>query len=621
MDNEQVANSLEGFLRIIAEKTVETNNILRAMDSKDSNPPTQNNEGIGSGTLSSLEKFKNSIHSLGITLSSRDRSGKFIKGGSDTAIQALFRTMVNEQKKTIKVTDNVKKSIDKFANSYKSYSQATNHGLSKYMPAKESRQKMASYADMLTGGRKPIGNRELSRYIGRELKSFKFDDLLKNPVKHFGKLSTVVGSLLGNAASGALISKPKTLTGKIGGVANTAIAFEVIEGVKQIGTLISDTYKGIGTGIAYSARGGNWTGKDTARYTDFIRDARLMGYEGDEAREKVLEYQKLGLTMEDTRAGMAVSKAFGIENVAPKIQQLKRRTDAVSRFGTDLSKAFGGLTPLVKRTGLSLNELTDASLGFINSVKGQVSTATVTSVMDKYGGFVRRGDMSWGDVSNIYNKTQDVSAKGLMIMARYASMGGFKFNSDSYAGQAFELRHLQDPAQRASAYGAALRARFLESYGTTNINSLSNEDLFRESEFALPTLELSGLERLPNFKNIIDELMNAPVISAETQKQISSAAAQTDAERIATALQGIEHPVRSIHDLLYTKLYHVTGGDTGDIVRMQAKSLLEQDQKKWVDLINAQNKETNVSIINERGIKSAVESTPGSTVKKRERYI
>lgn len=581
---EERNTNIESLMQIVTKGIIEGNNLLRAISQ---NTTIQTDSGGISG-------FKEKLDSLGVVLGKRGSGGTFAKGGSDEALKSIYQILISEQKKATRTISGATKAIEKSNKRRKSYSSDMKwRENSPYLGYRRERKSIAGIADFFTGGR---------TYSDKAIKQ------MLNKKGIFGGLLArfspkVMGATLGNMAQGNATVGAGTWGGVFKGALKNLALVGIVEAGKGIVDMFKSAQSALYTGVALSTRGQDMSGIETTRYNASIFAASRMGEDREAYSKRVLQYQNLGLGWRQGLEGLAVEKGYGIQNAGTALQAYYRRTNATAKYGDNLSKAFTALRPIVNKTGLSFNELSEATVGFLSQFKGSnISTDFLGTLLGRYGQFVASGKTNWGEVSSLYNKTQEMGAENLVAAVKFAEAGGYRFKDttgDTLA-RAWEVRHI--PGDSIQQRGEFYRRQLLggiRRFGFSSWNQMDDRSKFMFSEL-LPQMGLGELAKNPNFDEVISKFLGSSGIDEQLVKQMEGQTKKEDIKQIVSNMNAILHPINNIRDYLLKELL-----DPGEKSKMTA-SLKD-------DFIKTKKEERgdNVSIFVSPKLETRVQLTPG----------
>lgn len=353
------------------------------------------------------------------------------------------------------------------------------------------------------------------------------------------KLGSVIGRLGVGVAAGNLLS--------IGTVAAITTA---IEGFNRWRKAFAQSYlveQRIG-----ESRPAKW-GQST-----LYNRLALTGMSYDDALKQELSYIKAGVTDEKAIvSGTVAEKVFGVEGMPAFAAMLIRRTDAMASTGGDLARVFQTLKPLVKDTGLSINELQTGITELTSGIRGAgFSVSGLGAIEQAYGGMVARKQLSWGDVSSIYGAHQNMDTNKLLTYTYFAQQAGYKGDM-GLLGAAYSIRHMKggDTDEAARLRQAATRGLYQQLFGKNSWAELTRDERFIASEQILPeAFDFDVAKKMPeeidNLMSLIDKGVSFADIPSELRTKMEDAR-KTDTERIANIVAGIQNPVEQIRNILF----------------------------------------------------------------------
>lgn len=391
------------------------------------------------------------------------------------------------------------------------------------------------------------------------------------------------GNQLGRLVSGFGMGRALPTAGLFAGI--EAIKF-VIEGFNRLRKSFAQSYlmeQRTGTEV------GSWD------QMQLMNRITMAGYSYDEALKKQMEYAKAGVTDESAVvSGVVSEKVFGAENAASFMAFLQRRTDAMATTGGDLAKVFQSLKPIVKTTGLSIQELQSGITTVTDSFRGGGFTVDMLNALQAtYGKFVAGKQMSWQDVSSIYNAHQTMDSNKLLTYSYFAQQGGYKTGKDLME-VAYDTRHLQggDIETAAKIRQAAHKGVYQQLFGKNSWGELTKKEKFIASEYVLPQsfnfdIAKKMPENLDDVMKHVDKGLSLDKLPPDLKQKLEEAK-KTDTERIAGLVAGIQNPVEQIRNLLF---YAVSD----PLAAIKYASKIVAEDKEFRNSVT-QNRDVNVSL-------------------------
>ena len=391
------------------------------------------------------------------------------------------------------------------------------------------------------------------------------------------------GNQLGRLVSGFGMGRALPTAGLFAGI--EAIKF-VIEGFNRLRKSFAQSYlmeQRTGTEV------GSWD------QMQLMNRITMAGYSYDEALKKQMEYAKAGVTDESSVvSGVVSEKVFGAENAASFMAFLQRRTDAMATTGGDLAKVFQSLKPIVKTTGLSIQELQSGITTITDSFRGGGFTVDMLNALQAtYGKFVAGKQMSWQDVSSIYNAHQTMDSNKLLTYSYFAQKGGYKTGKDLME-VAYDTRHLQggDVATAAKIRQAAHKGVYQQLFGKNSWGELTKKEKFIASEYVLPqSFDFDIAKKMPeNLDDVmkhVDKGLSLDKLPPDLKQKLEEAK-KTDTERIAGLVAGIQNPLEQIRNLLF---YAVSD----PLAAIKYASKIVAEDKEFRNSVT-QNRDVNVSL-------------------------
>jgi len=290
--------------------------------------------------------------------------------------------------------------------------------------------------------------------------------------------------------------------------------------------------------------------------------AGTWGYSQKDVAKKQMEFAKAGFTeTADTgilESGLRSEKYFGVDNTAQYFQTLRRSTDAIRRYGSDLGKEFFSLRTIVRNTGMGLEELQQHQTGFMESFKGATTPfqlGQLDALMSNFKDLLTSKETTGTELASFYNANQRVDTNTMLTSAWFAERGGYKFRNQNgdLLDKAFELRHMGsgDLAGRARAFQAELKGIY-NQFGVSKFSQLSGSQKFIVTEQLMPQLlgiDASKLPSIDTFMSRFDRGAGITGIDKDTEDQIKKAQ-ETDTDRIVQEMSLLENPLNTIANII-----------------------------------------------------------------------
>ena len=294
-------------------------------------------------------------------------------------------------------------------------------------------------------------------------------------------------------------------------------------------------------GMAARGAGAGWGTFDIA---NAIFRGRMMGASMEESKGALTQGQALGLSLEQSMSALAATKAFGISGAPEKVQTIVRRF--IQQF-SDPARYFASLTHLTKETGLSLEELSNASQEAASAFRGQLNADAIRGVLGKYGKLVQTGEFSWGEIYSSLGAMQKMAPTQQIAAAHFAAMGGYNFRSGSALGRAYEVQRMGGGAigQQASLLRAAIKG-VLSAGGRGSWSSLSIEDKYAYGNMILGQMGLTDFYKQPGGEALMEKIMSNGLFTADDQQAWENAS-MTSAEKVATKMENVINPLNQIN--------------------------------------------------------------------------
>lgn len=464
------------------------------------------------------------------------RSGK---GGSAGPLDIVGKALASVKTSAVsfdKALKNLTQTTNMAARKHKAYSkEAINFsyslGRGKYAaitPFMAERTSFGKLADMLTvgiSGQWKNAALDPKFNLGKVLKRSKLGILSK------------AGLHLGRGLSGAAFG---------GGFAGLGTAGALGAGIWALGRGWDAIKTGahgysLAQGMAARGAGAGWGTFDIA---NAIFRGRMMGTSMEEAKGALTQGQALGLSLEQSMSALAATKAFGISGAPEKVQTIVRRF--IQQF-SDPARYFASLTHLTKETGLSLEELSNASQEAASAFRGQLNADAIRGVLGKYGKLVRTGEFSWGEIYSSLGAMQKMAPTQQIAAAHFAAMGGYNFRSGSALGRAYEVQRMGggDIKQQASLLRAAIKG-VLSAGGRGSWSSLSIEDKYAYGNMILGQMGLTDFYKQPGGEALMEKIMSNGLFTSEDQQAWENAS-MTSAEKVATKMENVINPLNQIN--------------------------------------------------------------------------
>lgn len=462
-------------------------------------------------------------------------------------------------------------------------------GRGKYTPLSwfmGERAKTGKLADILSWGVDP------------RLKNAALDPKFKMRALDRMKLGFIpkVGLHLGRIASGVAGFAPAMGLGALG-AAGIWMAGRIADSIKT-GT---HGYS-LSLGMAARGAGQDWT---YGGITNALYRGRLMGTSLEEAKGALTQGQALGLSLEQSMSALAATKAFGISGAPEKVQVISRRF--LQNF-SDASRYFASLTSLTQKTGLSLEELSNASQEAASTFRGSLDANAIRGVLGKYGKLVQTGEFSWGDIYSSIGAMQKMSPTQQIAAAHFAAIGGYKFKSDTALGRAYEVQRMGGGqiGQQAEVLRSAIKG-VLSAGHKGPWSSLSVEDKYAYGNFILGQMGLTEFYKHPGGEALMEKIMSKGTFTKDDQEAWEKAS-MTSAETIATQMQAVIDPLNSINTLVASLASRFFIQDWAKPALDKITSLLEDGAASTpkVELINRYGSSV--------GIRTPSRNTPGGVI-------
>lgn len=521
-----------------------------------------------------LQRLVTSSEAMHSGIQSLTNSIKSGKGGTDIsdAVGSSVRA------KTKKGSDIAARWLNKYSRSFNKYSRA-NPFMRTVMPGTMARaRKIAGYADATRslGYWMSKSERPFMRSIGRKLV------LGGSKVGRFG--ASVAGGSLG-------------AIGMLGGLAVLA-AIAVMVAQRAMAS-----YKSV-----LQMRGRTGDERYNLRNQVYLEaQAGTYGYSREEYAKKQMEFAKAGFTSAEDAgiiaSGLRAEKYFGMDNVAQYFQTLRRSTDAIHRYGSDLGKEFFSLRTIVRNTGIGMEEFQQHQTGFMDSFKGATTkfqVGQVDALLSNFKELIASKELGGTELANFYNANQRVDTNTMLTSAWFAQQGGFRFSNPngSLLDKAFELRHIGSGNldRRVEAFRAELKSLY-SMFGASSFKQLSGQNKFIVTEQLMPQLLGVDASKFPSIDNIMAKLeSNSLTLDKATREELEKAQ-KVNVESIVKKMDLLENPLKHIANVI---LRWATGGflSAGDYARKYVKSEddKKQDELRQQQQIQQQNPTLNVGL-------------------------
>lgn len=508
------------------------------------------------------------LSKLSSEVSRKSATSNYLKSISNSA-SVLVVTLNSLQNKLSSISDTIKSTTDKVKRENKSANYNKNDSRTRYTDTFKNLTK-----------RYPISPLVLPKTAATAQKIAAVADALKT--SRIGVVSKA-GNQLGRLSSGFGMGRALPAM-KI--MASVEIAKFLLEGFNRLRKSFAQSYlmeQRTGTEV------GSWD------QMQLMNRITMAGYSYDEALKKQMEYAKAGVTDESSVvSGVVSEKVFGAENAASFMAFLQRRTDAMATTGGDLAKVFQSLKPIVKTTGLSIQELQSGITTVTDSFRGGGFTVDMLNALQAtYGKFVAGKQMSWQDVSSIYNAHQTMDSNKLLTYSYFAQQGGYKTGKDLME-VAYDTRHLQggDIATAAKIRQAAHKGVYQQLFGKNSWGELTKKEKFIASEYVLPQsfnfdIAKKMPENLDDVMKHVDKGLSLDKLPPDLKQKLEEAK-KTDTERIAGLVAGIQNPVEQIRNLLF---YAVSD----PLAAIKYASKIVAEDKEFRNSVT-QNRDVNVSL-------------------------
>lgn len=520
------------------------------------------------------------------------------KGGSPSSLDIVSKALASVKTSAVsvdKALKNLTQTTDKVAKTLKDYSKdAPNFSYSlsrgKYAavtPFMSDRAILGKVADVLTA---KVGGQWKNAALDPD---FDLAGALKNSkLKPLQKL----GLRLGRGLSGAAGFASATGLGALG-AAGIWMAGRIADSIKTGAHGYS-----LSLGMAARGAGQEWS---YGGITDALYRGRLMGTSLEEAKGALTHGQALGLSLEQSMSALAATKAFGISGAPEKVQVISRRF--LQNF-SDASRYFASLTSLTQKTGLSLEELSNASQEAASTFRGLLDANAIRGVLGKYGKLVQTGEFSWGDIYSSIGAMQKMSPTQQIAAAHFAAIGGYKFKSDTALGRAYEVQRMGGGqiGQQAEMLRSAIKG-VLSAGGRGSWSSLSVEDKYAYGNMILGQMGLTEFYKHPGGEALMEKIMSKGTFTKDDQEAWEKAS-MTSAETIATQMQAVIDPLNSINTLVASLASRFFIQDWAKPALDKITSLLEDGAASApkVELINRYGSSV--------GIRTPSKNTPGGVI-------
>lgn len=338
--------------------------------------------------------------------------------------------------------------------------------------------------------------------------------------------------------------------------------------------------------------------------------AGSWGYSQSELAKKQMEFAKAGFTSAtDTgilESGLRSEKYFGVDNTAQYFQTLRRSTNAIQKYGTDLGKEFFSLRTIVRNTGMGLEELQQHQTGFMDSFKGATTkfqVGQVDALLANFKGLLASKETTGAELASFYNANQKIDTNTMLTTAWFADRGGFKFQNQNgdLLSKAFELRHMGsgDLTKRAQAFQAELKGLY-DQFGVNKFSQLGGREKFIVTEQLMPQLLGIDVSKLPSvdaFMKRFDAGAAITGLDKETESDIKTAQ-ETDTDRIVATIGLLKNPLETIANII---MRWATGSF------LEARSYVKDEERKAEEKRNQDTvNDFNISVFNASDTKLTV---------------
>ena len=342
-------------------------------------------------------------------------------------------------------------------------------------------------------------------------------------------------------------------------------AIAAIGGVALLAALaVMVTKRVLATNLAVQQMKGR-TGDDRYNWwnqTQLEFKAGTWGYSQAELAKKQMEFAKAGFTeTTDTgilESGLRAEKYFGVDGTAQYFQTLRRSTDAIRKYGSDLGKEFFSLRTIVRNTGMGLEELQQHQTGFMDSFKGATTKfqiGQVDALLANFRSLLVSKETTGAELASFFNANQRVDTNTMLTSAWFADRGGYRFKNPNgdLLSKAFELRHMGsgDIAGRARAFQSELRGLY-DQFGVSKFSQLNGSQKFIVTEQLMPQLlgiDVSKLPSIDTFMKKFDRGAGLTGLDADTEAEIKKAQ-ETDTDRIVQKMSLLENPLNTIANII-----------------------------------------------------------------------
>lgn len=532
--------------------------------------------------LQRLVTTTEALHSGVQSVSTSLKSGGGAKGSDST------ESVISERTKRKSRTDIAAKWLNKYSRSFNKQSRA-NPFMRAVMPkTMASARKITGYAD---------ATRSLGYWLARSE---------NKALRSVGRKLVLGGSKVGRF--GASVAG-----GSLGAVAGATATLAAIGGISVLAAIAIMVVKRAMASQAQVLKMRGRTGDD--RYniwgqTQLELKAGTWGYSQADLAKKQTEFAKAGFTeTTDTgilESGLRAEKYFGVENTAQYFQTLRRSTDAIRKYGSDLGKEFFSLRTIVRNTGMGLEELQQHQTGFMDAFKGATTkfqVGQVDALLSNFKSLLVSKETTGAELASFYNANQRVDTNTMLTSAWFAERGGYKFKNPNgdLLSKAFELRHMGsgDLAGRARAFQAELKGIY-DQFGVSKFSQLNGSQKFIVTEQLMPQLlgiDASKLPSIDAFMQKFDRGMGVTGLDEDTEADIKKAQ-ETDTDRIVTHLSLLENPLNTIANII---MKWATGSF------LDARSYVKDEERKAQEQKNQDTvKDYNISVYNATDTKLVV---------------
>lgn len=492
----------------------------------------------------------------------RDDKGRFTK------LNDITDKISKSFKASSRALDGFSSELKQAASEAKKFKEAVNFsysiGSGKYAaitPFMQQRVSIGKFGDFLSVGAKDLKRRALDPK----------EDFNKILTKSRIPLRVKAGLGLGRIASGAVAG------GGLAGAALSGVAgFVVMQVAKTFGDVFKTAVQtsSLSTGMKARGAGASWGASNLA---SSMYRLRKMGLSSDNAMQMLTQGQQVGLGISEVESAVAAQQALGISNTIGKASTLKRRFG----YHGDISRYFRSLEPITKKTGLSLEELTNASEDLANNFKGVISANGVRGLMSRYGDLVRTKAFIWGEIAGLANTTQGLPFEQQMAVAHFASAGGYKFKHGSLLGRAYEMQ--RSGPSNIDKNLAMYRAAVTGMLGGAKWGSLSDEQKYIYGNKVLSQFGLADFYRNPQGEELMNRLMQGGSFTEKEKKEWIDAS-HNDTQKIAEKMALIQNPLDNINVMLAGWVSSMSSSAISSGVKSLADLVVSDYDKKKIQL-------------------------------------